>query len=60
MNFDELKILNRIELLKSRKAENGNIIKKQERKLRRIRGERQWLILNVYVVYQAGWACYFR
>lgn len=40
MNFEELKITNRIELLKSRKAENGNIVKKLERKLRRIRGER--------------------
>ena len=40
MNFEEIKILNRIELLKSRKAENGRIVKKQERKLRRIRGER--------------------
>ena len=40
MNFNELKIINRIELLKSRKADNGNIIKKQERKLRVIRGER--------------------
>ena len=39
MNFEELKITNRIELLKSRKAENGNIVKKLERKLRRIRGE---------------------
>jgi hypothetical protein len=39
MNFDELKIVNRIDLLKSRKAENGRIIKKLERKLRKVRGE---------------------
>jgi len=40
MNINELKIVNRIELLKSRKAENGRIIKKQERKLAKVRGER--------------------
>jgi hypothetical protein len=39
MNFDELKIVNRINLLKSRKAENGKIIKKLERKLARIVGD---------------------
>ena len=40
MELKRQNILNRIELLKSRKAENGRIVKKQERKLRRIRGER--------------------
>ena len=37
MNFEELQIMNRIELLKSRKTENGRIVKKLERKLRKIR-----------------------
>ena len=40
MNIKELKIVNRINLLQTRKADNGNIIKKQERQLRRIRGEK--------------------
>lgn len=35
----ELAITNRIALLKSRKTENGNIVKKLERKLRKIREE---------------------
>ena len=30
------RIINRIELLKSRNAENGNIVKKLERKLRKL------------------------
>lgn len=34
----ELKITNRIELLKSRKTENGKIIKKLERQLAKVRG----------------------
>lgn len=33
------RIISRIELLRSRNAENGNIIKKLERRLRRLRGE---------------------
>ena len=37
MNFEELQIMNRIELLKSRKTENGRIVKKLERKLRKVR-----------------------
>ena len=39
MNNTELGILNRIALLKSRKADNSNIIKKLERQLRRVRKE---------------------
>ena len=34
--MERLRILNRIALLKSRKAENGNIIKKLERRLRKL------------------------
>ena len=34
----ELKIMNRIDLLKSRKTENGKIIKKLERQLAKVRG----------------------
>ena len=37
MNNAELAITNRILLLRSRKEDNGNIIKKLERQLRRIR-----------------------
>ena len=37
--FKKLAITNRIALLKSRNEENGNIIKKLERKLRKILGE---------------------
>ena len=40
MNYTELKILNRINLLQSRNAENGKVIKKLERQLARIRGQR--------------------
>ena len=40
MNYTELKIVNRINLLQSRKAENGKVIKKLERQLARIRGQR--------------------
>ena len=36
MNNTELAILNRMVLLKSRKTENGCIIKKLERKLRKL------------------------
>lgn len=36
----ELAIMNRITLLKSRKRENGRIIMKLERMLRRIRSEK--------------------
>lgn len=39
MNKTKLAIDNRIALLKSRNEDNGNIIKKLERKLRKIRGE---------------------
>lgn len=39
MNKTDLSITNRISLLKSRNRENGNIIKKLERKHRKIRGE---------------------
>lgn len=35
--MEKQKILNRIELLKTRKADNGNIIKKLERKLRNLK-----------------------
>jgi hypothetical protein len=38
--MERQRILNRIELLKSRKAENGNIIKKLERQLRKLGGEK--------------------
>ena len=38
MNIEELQIMNRIELLKSRKTENGRIVKKLERRLAKIRG----------------------
>lgn len=37
MNNTELAIINRIELLKSRKRDNGRIIAKLERRLRKIR-----------------------
>jgi hypothetical protein len=40
MNNTELAITNRLTLLKSRNRDNGRIVKKLERKLRRIRGER--------------------
>ena len=36
MNIERLQIENRIELLKSRKRENGAIIRKLQRKLRRL------------------------
>ena len=36
MNLERVKIENRIELLKSRKRENGAIIRKLERKLRKL------------------------
>lgn len=35
--MERQKILNRIELLKTRKADNGNIIKKLERRLRNLK-----------------------
>lgn len=38
MNNTELAITNRITLLQSRQRDNGNIIKKLQRKLARIRG----------------------
>lgn len=38
MNINELKIVNRINLLQTRKAENGKIVKKLERKLAKLRG----------------------
>lgn len=38
MNNNELAIINRITLLSSRNRENGNIIKKLQRQLERIRG----------------------
>jgi hypothetical protein len=41
MNNTELAIITRIQLLQSRKTENGRIIKKLERKLAKIRGERK-------------------
>lgn len=41
MNINELKIKNRITLLQSRKFDNSRIIKKLERKLTKIRGERK-------------------
>lgn len=37
MNNTELSITNRIALLQSRKTDNGNIIKKLERKLKALR-----------------------
>ena len=37
--MEKQRIINRIELLKSRKAENANIIKKLERQLRKLEGE---------------------
>lgn len=40
MNIIETKLLNRIALLQTRKAENGKIVKKLERKLAKIRGTR--------------------
>ena len=40
MNYIELKILNRISLLQSRKADNGRIVKKLERQLAKIRGNK--------------------
>ena len=41
MNVREGTIMSRITLLKSRKTENGRIIKKLERQLAKIRGERK-------------------
>jgi hypothetical protein len=41
MNYKELEIITRIQLLQSRKTENSRIIKKLERKLAKIRGERK-------------------
>lgn len=35
--MEELRILNRIALLETRKSDNSNIIRKLQRKLRRIR-----------------------
>ena len=40
MTTAEIRILNRIALLQTRKAENGKIVKKLERKLVRVRGTR--------------------
>lgn len=37
----ELAIINRIDLLKSRKADNSNIIKKLERKLRTLKSNKE-------------------
>ena len=37
----ELAIINRIDLLKSRKADNSNIIKKLERKLRSLKSSKE-------------------
>ena len=39
MNNTEVAIINRIMLLQSRKADNGKIISKLRRRLRKIRGE---------------------
>lgn len=39
--MEELKIMNRIELLKSRDGDNGNIIRKLERQLRIIRNNKE-------------------
>ena len=41
MNINELRIVNRINLLQTRKAENGKIVKKLERKLAKLRGEKK-------------------
>ena len=41
MNYKELEIITRSQLLQSRKTENSRIIKKLERKLTKIRGERK-------------------
>jgi chorismate mutase len=38
----EQAIINRIALLQSRKRENGNIVKKLQRQLMRIRGTKQY------------------
>ena len=40
MSLNELKLLNRKELLQSRKTDNGRIVKKIERRLAKIRGEK--------------------
>ena len=40
MSIKELKIVNRINLLQTRKADNGNIIKKLERQLAKSRGNK--------------------
>ena len=37
--MEEMKIINRIATLKTRKTENSNIIRKLERRLRKLRGE---------------------
>ena len=39
--MERLAIVNRIELLKSRKADNSNIIKKLERKLRSLKSSKE-------------------
>ena len=41
MNHTELTIKNRITLLQSRKADNSRIIKKLERQLNKIKGDRK-------------------
>jgi hypothetical protein len=40
MSLNELKLMNRKELLQSRKTDNGRIVKKIERRLAKIRGEK--------------------
>jgi hypothetical protein len=40
MNINELKIKNRITLLQSRKSDNSRIIKKLERQLAKVRGDK--------------------
>ena len=39
MNLEELTLVNRIDLLKTRSSECGNIIKKLERRLRKLEKE---------------------
>jgi hypothetical protein len=40
MSLNELKLMNRKELLQSRKTDNGRIVKKIDRKLAKIKGEK--------------------
>lgn len=40
MNINELKIKNRITLLQSRKSDNSRIIKKLERQLMKLKGDK--------------------